>query len=489
MFKPSLTDADLARLQEERERADRLYNEALTALDHSLTTPAQLPPPSPPPDDTRIERLNRLWQVVPDQPVPFAGWRRRVAAFVWQVVGPMLQRQQEFNAACVDHAVRRAAQAAEERAAAAALGASVSAQFEALVRMQSRLIAYLQQVTLYVDTKDRYEVGLLWHEVERRTKGLAAGLSALGDQALKQREQAQAWERRLEARFAEMRAGLAGATDGGRTDAGRPAADGTVADAAPTALSVPETLARRQMATGSGPGVYAGFEDAYRGTTETIADRLSAYLPLFAGAGDVLDLGCGRGEFLEALARAGVTARGVDLNPEMVQRCRRLGLEVVQADGVDYLSSLPDRSIGGLFAAQVVEHLPPDRLLRLLEQARAKLRPGGRLVLETINPACWAAFFSSYIRDITHVQPVHPDTLRYLLIAHGFVNVDVRYSSPYPAEARLQPLPLTLLSEGPAAATVVEQFNRNVETLNGLLFTYLDYAAVGEAAGEGPGDR
>jgi O-antigen chain-terminating methyltransferase len=164
----------------------------------------------------------------------------------------------------------------------------------------------------------------------------------------------------------------------------------------------------------------------------------------------------------------------------MVERCRAAGLDVVQADALEFLRALPDQSAGGVFAAQVVEHLQPDCLLQLLDLAHAKLRPGGRIVLETVNPACWAAFFSSYIRDITHVRPIHPDTLRYLLIARGFENVDIRYSSPYPPPAKLHPLPLTLLSQGPTLGAVVQEFNRNVEILNGHLFTYLDYAAVGE---------
>ena len=108
---------------------------------------------------------------------------------------------------------------------------------------------------------------------------------------------------------------------------------------------------------------------------------------------------------------------------------------------LSYLASLPDESIGGLFAAQVVEHLEPDYLIRFLDAAYHKLRPGSKIVLETINPACWFAFFSSYIRDVTHVRPLHPDTLQYFLRASGFQNVDVRYSAPYPEEDKLQTVP------------------------------------------------
>ncbi len=116
----------------------------------------------------------------------------------------------------------------------------------------------------------------------------------------------------------------------------------------------------------------------------------------------------------------------------MAELCRARGLDVTEADAVGYLSALPDESLGGLFAAQVVEHLQPGYLLQFLELAFHKLRPGGRIVLETLNPACWVAFFDSYIRDITHVWPLHPETLKYLVLASGFTRADLEYRSPVP---------------------------------------------------------
>ena len=123
----------------------------------------------------------------------------------------------------------------------------------------------------------------------------------------------------------------------------------------------------------------------------------------------------------------------------MAEVCRARGLDVTEADAVGYLSTLPDASLGGIFAAQVVEHLQPGYLLRFLELAFHKLRPGGRLVLETLNPACWVAFFESYIRDITHVWPLHPETLKYLVLASGFTRADLEFRSPVAPEDRLQP--------------------------------------------------
>ena len=164
----------------------------------------------------------------------------------------------------------------------------------------------------------------------------------------------------------------------------------------------------------------------------------------------------------------------------MVEVCRANGIDAVTADAVTYLRGLPDGSLGGLFAAQVVEHLEPRYLTQLLDAAFDKLRPGAPIVLETINPACWFAFFESYIRDLTHVRPVHPDTLKYLLIATGFQHVDIRYRAPYPESDKLQAVAIG--DQGSAIGDLVETLNANVEKINRLLFTYLDYAAVGRRA-------
>jgi O-antigen chain-terminating methyltransferase len=219
---------------------------------------------------------------------------------------------------------------------------------------------------------------------------------------------------------------------------------------------------------------YVGFEDQFRGSPETIRAGLAEYVPIFGGASDVLDVGCGRGEFLALLRDQGITARGIDLNDSMIEVCLGKGLDASRGDALSYLRAQPDGSLGGLFAAQVVEHLEPGYLTQMLDAAFDKLRPGAPIVLETINPACWFAFFQSYIRDITHVRPLHPDTLRFLLVATGFQQLEIRYRAPYPEHDKLQAIPrVTALGDS------VETLNANVEKINRLLFTYLDYAAIG----------
>jgi SAM-dependent methyltransferase len=233
--------------------------------------------------------------------------------------------------------------------------------------------------------------------------------------------------------------------------------------------------------------IYLGFEDRFRGSIDEVRDKQRVYVPLFAGASDVLDVGCGRGEFLALLKAAGVSARGIDVNRAMIAATRERGLDAAEADALAHLSSLADSSLGGLIASQVIEHLEPAYLLRLLAVAFRKLRPGAPIVLETINPACWLAFFSSYLRDFTHVQPVHPETLQYLLQASGFARVTINYTAQAPDAVRMRgvdPKTLTGLDAATTRAltTLADAYNANASILNSLLFTYMDYAAIGYRA-------
>jgi 2-polyprenyl-3-methyl-5-hydroxy-6-metoxy-1,4-benzoquinol methylase len=154
--------------------------------------------------------------------------------------------------------------------------------------------------------------------------------------------------------------------------------------------------------------VYAGFEDVFRGPEAMIADRFRRYLPLLQPLERVIDIGCGRGELLDVLRAAQVAASGIDTDAAMVQRCREKGHSVEHIDGVAYLRSQADGSLPAIFAAQVVEHLPYTELLAFLELSHAKLRPGGQLVFETVNPHCLEAFKTFYT-DLTHQRPIFPE--------------------------------------------------------------------------------
>ena len=157
----------------------------------------------------------------------------------------------------------------------------------------------------------------------------------------------------------------------------------------------------------------------------------------------------------------------------MVAHCQAEGLPVEQADALRYLLTLPDGSLDGVFMAQMVEHLKPAELVALLRQCRQKLAPQGMFVAETVNPTCVHAFVQYYLMDPSHVQPLHPETLRFMLEDAGFWQIEVKYLSPVPADQRLSPVPPDGLDEAQVAV-----FNRNIERLNALLFSYQDYAVI-----------
>jgi O-antigen chain-terminating methyltransferase len=212
---------------------------------------------------------------------------------------------------------------------------------------------------------------------------------------------------------------------------------------------------------------------------EDLAGRQDIYLDYFRGCHNVLDVGCGRGEFVALLRAHGIGARGIDLDADSVEYARARGLPVERAEALDYLDGLPDADLDGVFMAQVVEHLTPQQLLILLNLCYRKLQPGGRLVAETINPACLVAFTNWYLIDPTHVRPVHPETLRFLLESVGFWPIELRYLMPVPAEERLVRLPVDGVLGGQELERV-ERLNRNIDRLNEVLFGYQDYAAIAQ---------
>ena len=273
---------------------------------------------------------------------------------------------------------------------------------------------------------------------------LVDALSERADAATASNERAQQLLRELEERLTRVeRRGVGGAA----------AAPPVTVAAQPAAAALPD---------------YFAFESRMRGSVEAIRERQRRYVEDFRAAGPVLDIGCGRGELLSLLREAAVEARGIDADADMVAFARGEGLDVEQADLVEYLERLEDGSLGGIFMGQVVEHLPPGVLVRALELAAAKLRPGGLLVAETINPLSPLAL-RHYFADLTHAQPLVPETLELLARQSGFAETEVRYLNE-PAERLTEP-------EDPVIAA-------NVRRLNELLFAPLDYALIARTAAD-----
>jgi len=208
-------------------------------------------------------------------------------------------------------------------------------------------------------------------------------------------------------------------------------------------------------------GVYALFEERFRGSREAIAEGQRFYVGFLRELpGPVLDVGCGRGEFLRVMRSEKIEARGVESNPVAVAACRAEGLDVEEADGIASLSARPAGSLGGVVAFQVVEHWPPEAIFRFLQQSRRALAPGGVLVAETINVDSLSALRAFYL-DPTHVRPVPAEALRFLAEAAGFTEIRIEYRSPVPAAERLT------------------ESSDNDKKLNALLFGAQDYALIG----------
>jgi hypothetical protein len=191
---------DLAALKAEREAADRAYNEALTRLDRAIQQlPPDFPHPPPGPDEHQITPLNTLWKL--DLAPPARGLGGRVAGLVRRLVAPVFEQQQAFNSAVVDHLNRNVPVGRDTRAAIASTLTLLKETIAELVRFQSLLVMYLQQITPYVDTRDRDVAGLL--------RGLSAAIDAVADEVLKRSEAALARDRRHELRVGEVEAQLA----------------------------------------------------------------------------------------------------------------------------------------------------------------------------------------------------------------------------------------------------------------------------------------
>ncbi len=171
------------------------------------------------------------------------------------------------------------------------------------------------------------------------------------------------------------------------------------------------------------------FADLFRGNREDIKRRQAIYLDVFQPGHTVLDLGCGRGEFLELLRDRGVHATGVERSAALVESCRARGLSAVHADIAGHLTTLPDASVDGIVILQVVEHLAPRRIVDLITLCGAKLRPHGVIVAETVNTHCVAALQSFYL-DPTHVRPVPPLLLKFMFEQRGFTVPTLRFSAP-----------------------------------------------------------
>ena len=212
------------------------------------------------------------------------------------------------------------------------------------------------------------------------------------------------------------------------------------------------------------------FESAFRGSAEDLKGRYRELALQFAGHSPVLDVGCGRGEFMELLKGLGVEARGVEIDGVLVEEGRTAGFDIERADAITHLASLQDGTLGGIVLLQVIEHLTPQQVIDLVAISRHKLRPGGIMVVETVNPQSLYTFAHSFYLDPTHGNPVHPAYLKFLFEQAGWNDVRIEWRSPPPDDDVLRDEP-----------DWSETAQANVARLNQLLFAPQDYALSARA--------
>lgn len=223
---------------------------------------------------------------------------------------------------------------------------------------------------------------------------------------------------------------------------------------------------------------YLDFENKFRGSSEHISSKQNSFLSYFKDCQNVLDIGCGRGEFVELLNNNGIIASGIDLDSNMVEYCLSKGLNVHLGDAISYIQKLEDSSLDGIFIDQVVEHLEPTYLVNLLKLCIQKLKYGCYLIAETVNPLSFYSFSNFYL-DMTHIKPIHPETLKFLFQSTGFKEINTIFSSPVPEAHQLRKMVIRDgISEIDKYQTQI--YNQNIEKLNNILYGAQDYAIIGK---------
>ncbi len=233
---------------------------------------------------------------------------------------------------------------------------------------------------------------------------------------------------------------------------------------------------------------YVVFENRYRGSEEQIKSRLEVYVPLLKEvsqqtSASVLEIGPGRGELLELCGENNIEAYGVELDQGMVDYCKdKPELKIQQGDGIKHLAELEDHSLGAVIATQVIEHLPYDVLKSLISLASKKVKVGGLVIFETINPDSMVALAKHYFRDPTHVAPLHPDTMKFMFDSVGrFSEIDIKPLEPFSKETIMTELDVDA-HMSPRWAHSVSKLNQNFDKLNSLLFGHQDYAIVAKVS-------
>lgn len=212
------------------------------------------------------------------------------------------------------------------------------------------------------------------------------------------------------------------------------------------------------------------FTAFFRGSSDELQSRYAELAKELIGCDPVLDLGFGRGEFMDLLTELGVEVRGIEPDTALVARARSRGLDVEEGTAVEALRCLQPASLGGIVMIQVIEHLSPQQVIDFVTLAAEKVRKGGKVVIETINPASLYTYAHAFWVDPDHVRPVHPSFLEFLFREAEFRRIAIEYRSPVAEAERLAAVP----GDDPQTRAI----NANFERIGSLLFGPQDYAVI-----------
>lgn len=299
--------------------------------------------------------------------------------------------------------------------------------------------------------------------LEAAVQSLQARLAATEKAALYQRAELQ----RARTQVGRLRRG---AVDGPGEGAVEETGGSTPGPAAPTVEWTADALDEQG---------YLDFEERFRGSRDEIRarqlDAVQYVRDLRPGDGPLLDIACGRGEWLDVLGRQGIEAYGVDSNAAMIADAAAAGLDVRLEDALVHLAGVEESSLQAISAFHFVEHIPLGLLVAMLDDALLALRPGGILLFETPNPTNLMVGSASFYLDPTHIRPIHPEFLRFLVESRGFIDVQIHYVHPaIPNE--------TLVQSGPADGYPDARLDRVVTAVEAFVYGPQDYVLTARRA-------
>ena len=347
---------------------------------------------------------------------------------------------------------------------------------------QVNLLRFLNDTSKYVDARD---AGNFWELIKKIDYDITGALERIERIADSSSANMRASERELADTLARELKSLRDGVAELRTSADQHSDSLRTLDSVARGLEgIVSSLGRPYAATLAASSElpdqsYLLLENRYRGSEQLISERLSIYPQMFPKIDDkpICEIGGGRGELQQLFKAIGRPSYSVDIDRAMAEVSKAKGLDARFGDGISHLAALENNSLAGVIAIQVVEHLSRQQLEQLFSLCAQRVAPGGIVVFETIDPRSLLALSSNYFRDPTHVQPLHPDTLSYMLTLYGFEIVEVRALSEVPSEAQLKSIAIEEYMT-PRWGHLIDTLNNNIKQLNKLLYGHQDFCVV-----------